>query len=57
MRLHVSDGVLTHVARAGLLDHWPGAAASLDRAGRVAARLVAWIPRRLKARVFRGATA
>jgi uncharacterized membrane protein YkvA (DUF1232 family) len=48
----VLDGLLNHVDRAVLLEHWPGDTRSLDRAGRVAARLAAWVPRRWKARVF-----
>jgi len=48
----VLDGLLNHVDRTVLLEHWPGDARSLDRAGRVAARLAAWVPRRWKARVF-----
>lgn len=48
----VLDGLLNHVDRAIVLEHWPGDAASLDRAGRIAARLAGWVPRGLKARVF-----
>ncbi len=48
----VVDGLLNHVDRAVLLAHWPGDAASLERAGRLAARLAGWVPRRWKARVF-----
>jgi len=48
----VLDGLLNHLDRAVLLEHWPGDAQSLDRACRVAARLAAWVPRRWKARVF-----
>jgi uncharacterized membrane protein YkvA (DUF1232 family) len=48
----VLDGLLNHVDRAVLVEHWPGDAASLDRAARVAGRLAGWLPRRWKARVF-----
>jgi uncharacterized membrane protein YkvA (DUF1232 family) len=48
----VLDGLLNHVDRAVLLEHWPGDARSLDRACRIAARLAAWVPRRWKARGF-----
>ena len=48
----VLDGLLNHVDRQVLLDHWPGDPASLDRAARFAARFAGWVPRRWKARVF-----
>ena len=48
----VLDGLLNYVDRKILLEHWPGDVASLERAGRIAARLAAWLPRRWKARVF-----
>lgn len=48
----VLDGLLNHVDREIVRAHWPGDAASLDRAARLAARLAAWVPRRWKARVF-----
>jgi uncharacterized membrane protein YkvA (DUF1232 family) len=50
----VLDGLLNHVERALVVEHWPGDAQSLERVGRVAGRLAAWVPRRLKARVFGG---
>jgi uncharacterized membrane protein YkvA (DUF1232 family) len=53
----VVDGLLNHVDRRIVLEHWPGDAASLERAAAVAARVAAWVPRRWKARVFGGATA
>lgn len=53
----VLDGLLNHVDRAVLLEHWPGEPASLDRAARVAARLAGWLPRRWKARLFGWETA
>ena len=48
----VLDGLLNHVDRAVLLEHWPGDPQSLDRVCRVAGRVAAWVPRRWKARVF-----
>ncbi len=53
----VLDGVLNHVDRRLVLEHWSGDGASLDRAGRLAARLAGWVPRRWKARVFGSAAA
>jgi uncharacterized membrane protein YkvA (DUF1232 family) len=48
----VIDGLLNHVDHAIVREHWPGDPASLERAGAVAARIVAWVPRRWKDRVF-----
>ena len=48
----VLDGLLNHVDREILLEHWPGDPVTLDRTARVAARLAGWVPRRWKARVF-----
>jgi uncharacterized membrane protein YkvA (DUF1232 family) len=48
----VLDGLLNHVDREILLEHWPGDPASLERTAAVAARVSAWIPARWKARVF-----
>jgi uncharacterized membrane protein YkvA (DUF1232 family) len=53
----VLDGLLNHVDREILLEHWPGDPASLERTAAVAARVAAWVPRRWKARVFSGPTA
>jgi uncharacterized membrane protein YkvA (DUF1232 family) len=53
----VLDGLLNHVDREIVLAHWPGDAASLERSGRLAARVAAWVPARWKARVFGGSTA
>jgi uncharacterized membrane protein YkvA (DUF1232 family) len=53
----VLDGLLNHVDRALLLEHWPGHPQSLDRACRIAGRIAAWVPRRWKARVFGGGVA
>jgi uncharacterized membrane protein YkvA (DUF1232 family) len=48
----VLDGLLNHVDREILREHWPGDPASLERMGRLAARVAAWVPRRWKARIF-----
>ena len=48
----VLDGLLNHVDRRILLEHWAGDAESLERAGRLAARIAAFVPERWKARVF-----
>ena len=46
------DGVLNYVDRRLVLKYWPGSAGSLEKLARVAALLAAWVPRRLKARIF-----
>jgi uncharacterized membrane protein YkvA (DUF1232 family) len=48
----VLDGLLNHVDRAVVLEHWPGDARSLDRVCRIAGRVAGWVPRRWKSRVF-----
>ena len=48
----VVDGVLSYVDRAIILRYWPGSPASLDKVARVARILSAWVPRRIKRRVF-----
>lgn len=53
----VLDGLLNHVDREILLEHWPGDPASLERTAAVAARVAAWVPPRWKARVFGGTRA
>jgi uncharacterized membrane protein YkvA (DUF1232 family) len=53
----VLDGLLNHVDRAILLEHWPGDPRSLDRICRIASRVAAWVPRRWKSRVFRSGVA
>jgi len=53
----VLDGLLNHVSRDLLLRYWPGDAASLERVAAIAAHLAAWVPRRVKDRVFGGAAA
>ncbi len=50
----VLDGLLNHVDRGLVLSHWPGNPAMLERAAAVARRIAAWVPRRIKARVFGG---
>jgi uncharacterized membrane protein YkvA (DUF1232 family) len=49
----VVDGLLNYVDRALVLKYWPGSATSLDRLARAARIIAAWVPRRLKRRVFR----
>jgi uncharacterized membrane protein YkvA (DUF1232 family) len=46
------DGVLSYVDRPIVLKYWPGSVESLDRIARSARFLAAWVPRRLKARIF-----
>jgi uncharacterized membrane protein YkvA (DUF1232 family) len=48
----VVDGILSFVDRSRILRVWPGSPASLDRLARVARVLAAWVPRRVKARIF-----
>ena len=50
----VVDGLLNWVDRGLVLKYWPGSPESLDRVARAARLLAAWVPRRLKARVFAG---
>lgn len=50
----VVDGLVSSVERSTLLRYWPGNPASLDAAAAVARRLSAWVPSRVKARVFGG---
>lgn len=50
----VVDGVLNAVDRPFVLKYWPGSVASLDAAAVVARRLSAWVPARVKARIFGG---
>lgn len=52
--LLVVDGLLNHLDRDVLLKHWRGDPASLERAGTLARRFAAWVPARIKARVFGG---
>jgi uncharacterized membrane protein YkvA (DUF1232 family) len=46
------DGIVNYVDRGLVLKYWPGSPESLDRVARVARLLAAWVPRRLKQRVF-----
>ena len=48
----VVDGILNWVDRGLLLKYWPGTPDSLERVARAARLLAAWVPRRLKARIF-----
>jgi uncharacterized membrane protein YkvA (DUF1232 family) len=48
----ILDGILNYVDRALLLRYWPGTAASLERLARAAHMLAAWVPGRIKARIF-----
>jgi uncharacterized membrane protein YkvA (DUF1232 family) len=50
----VVDGLLSFVDRPLLLRYWPAGAASLETTAAVARRLAAWVPRRIKARIFSG---
>jgi uncharacterized membrane protein YkvA (DUF1232 family) len=49
----VLDGILGLLDRAVVLRYWPGSAASFETLARAAHLLAAWVPRRLKRRVFR----
>jgi len=46
------DGVLNYVDRALVMKYWPGSPETLDRIARAARILAAWVPRRIKQRVF-----
>jgi uncharacterized membrane protein YkvA (DUF1232 family) len=48
----VLDGLLNHVGRDIVREHWPGDPVRLEQAAAVAARVAAWVPARWKARVF-----
>ena len=48
----VLDGVLNYVDRRVVLRYWPGTPESLEKTARIARVLSAWVPRRLKARIF-----
>jgi len=49
----VVDGLLNHLDRSLIVRYWPGDVASLDAVAAVARRLSAWVPLRVKGRVFR----
>ena len=46
------DGIVNYGDRGLVLKYWPGTPESLDRVARIARLLAAWVPRRLKNRVF-----
>jgi len=48
----VVDGVLSSVDREVLLSHWSGDPATLDRVTRTASVISAFVPRRVKRRLF-----
>ncbi len=50
----VLDGLLNHLDRELLLKHWPGDPKMLETSAAVARRFAAWVPARIKARVFSG---
>lgn len=46
------DGVLNFVDRSLVLRYWPGSRDSLERVAHVAHLLAAWVPRRVRERIF-----
>jgi uncharacterized membrane protein YkvA (DUF1232 family) len=46
------DGMLNFVNRGVVLKYWPGSPESLERVARAARVLAAWVPRRLKQKIF-----
>ena len=48
----IVDGLLNHLDRELLLKHWPGDPKVLEKSAAVARRLAAWVPARIKAKVF-----
>ena len=48
----VVDGILNHVDRALVLRYWPASPDALEQVARVARVLAAWMPGRLKRRIF-----
>jgi uncharacterized membrane protein YkvA (DUF1232 family) len=50
----VIDGLLNVLDRSVLLRYWPGSVESLEAAATLARRLAAWVPYRIKARIFSG---
>ena len=48
------DGILSFVDRGVVLKYWPGSPELLERVARSARVLAAWVPKRLKARIFSG---
>ena len=50
----IVDGMLNFVNRGLVLKYWPGSPESLEGIARSARVLAAWVPRRLKVRIFSG---
>lgn len=50
----IVDGLLNHLDRDLLLKHWPGDPATLTKTATLARRFAAWVPARIKAKVFGG---
>ena len=48
----VVDGILNHVDRALVMRYWPASPDALEKVARVARVLAAWMPGRLKQRIF-----
>ena len=48
----VVDGVMRYVDRELILRYWPGTERSLDALARAARLLAAWVPPRVRARIF-----
>lgn len=48
----VVDGIFSSVDRALILRYWPGSPAALNAIARISRLLSAWVPRRLRDRVF-----
>lgn len=48
----VVDGILSSVDRGVVLRYWPASPAALNAVARVARLLSAWVPRRVRRRVF-----
>lgn len=48
----VMDGLLNHVDRAVIKEHWRGSPDSLEFLGRVASRIAFFVPRRIKIKIF-----
>lgn len=51
----VCDGILNYVDRGPVVKYGPGSETSLDKIARSAKVLAAWVPRRLKTRIFSSA--
>lgn len=50
----ILDGLLNHLDREVLVKHWPGDPEALQKSAAVARKLAAWVPTRIKARIFGG---